>query len=61
MRLYNREWRPGLLVTFSTLVAALLTNTPGFRIAYVTLAIPALVLTVLAFREDRRAQKRSER
>ncbi len=61
MRLYNREWRVGLLVTFSTLVAALLTKSSGFRIVFVILALAAGVLTVLAFREDRRAQKRSER
>jgi hypothetical protein len=61
MHLYNREWRVGLLLTFSTLVGALLTNSPGFRIVFVTLAIAAGVLTVLAFREDRRAKKRSER
>jgi hypothetical protein len=61
MRLYNREWRVGLLLTFSTLVGALLANSPGFRIVFVKLAIAAGVLTVLAFREDRRVQKRSER
>ncbi len=60
MRLYKREWRVGLVLTFSTLMGAFFTDAYGRRIVFSILAVAAAILTLLAFREDRRARKPSE-
>ncbi len=60
MRLYKREWRVGLVVTFSTLMGAFFTDAYGLRTVFSILAVAAAILSVLAFREDRRTRKSSE-
>ncbi len=57
MQLYRREWRLGVFLTVSLLLAALLTDSLVLRIAFVILVVGSGVLTALALQEDRRSRK----